>query len=138
MSVKYDFRGQQSLLTTAQQLDGSSGDILWRLGGKNSSFTIGEGADFQWQHDCRWRSNNTISCVFSQLDVDRSLYSLRLFDNAGKEGEEDAPYSRGLLLEVDFDAKSVELVKEFIPWNKTVSHSQGNAQFLPNGNVVIG
>ncbi|KAI4525730.1 hypothetical protein K525DRAFT_190844 [Schizophyllum commune Loenen D] len=103
-------------------LDGQSGDVLWRLGGKNSTFTIGEGADFQWQHDCRWRSNNTIS----------------LFDNAGREEEEDAPYSRGLLLEVDFDAKTVELVKEFIPWNKTVSHSQGNAQFLPNGNVVIG
>ncbi|TRM57804.1 ASST-domain-containing protein [Schizophyllum amplum] len=85
-------------------VDGFSGDIIWRLGGKNSSFTMGEGTDFSWQHDCRWRSNNTIS----------------LFDNAGREEEEDAAYSRGLLFNVDFTAMT------------------GNVQFLENGNVVIG
>ncbi|KAL1742189.1 ASST-domain-containing protein [Schizophyllum fasciatum] len=111
-------------LHTIFYIDGTSGDIIWRLGGKNSSFTLGEGVEFQWQHDTRWRSNNTIS----------------LFDNAGREEEEDAPYSRSLLLSVDFDAKTVELLKEFIPWNRTqgVSHSQGNAQFLENGNVIVG
>jgi hypothetical protein len=68
---------------TVYYIDGSTGDIIWRfvcpyptgcldlnsrpylgvpsrLGGKNSNFTIGEGAEFAWQHDPRWiNSDNT-------------------------------------------------------------------------------
>lgn len=36
-----------------------AGDILWQLGGKNSSFQMGEGTDFYWQHDARWIEEGT-------------------------------------------------------------------------------
>lgn len=31
-----------------------AGKIIWQLGGRNSSFAMGEGATFHYQHDARW------------------------------------------------------------------------------------
>jgi hypothetical protein len=31
----------------------SDGAVVWRLGGKQSDFTLGPGASFAWQHDIR-------------------------------------------------------------------------------------
>ena len=104
------------------KVDKSSGDIVWRLNGKNSNFTMGKDASFSWQHDGRWRSDNTIS----------------LFDNAGTTLRQDRIASRGLLLSVDTDAMTVELVQEFDPVNKVISRSQGNNQLQPNGNFLVG
>lgn len=94
------------------------------MGGKNSSFTMSNGTDFQWQHDARWRGKSRIS----------------LFDNAATHGEMDAEYSRGLLLELDTESMVVNLVTEYIPYNRTASVSQGNVQILDNdtGAAVIG
>ncbi|KAL1691647.1 ASST-domain-containing protein [Schizophyllum commune] len=104
------------------KVDKSSGDIVWRLNGKKSNFTMGKDASFSWQHDGRWRSDNTIS----------------LFDNAGTTLRQDRIASRGLLLSVDTDAMTVELVQEFDPVNKVISRSQGNNQLQPNGNFLVG
>ncbi|TRM57121.1 ASST-domain-containing protein [Schizophyllum amplum] len=103
-------------------LDASSGDIVWRLGGKNSNFTMGKDADFSWQHDGRWRSASTIS----------------LFDNAGTIGQQDRLSSRGMLLSIDTTAMTAELVHEYLPSKKAISRSQGNTQVLENGNVIVG
>ncbi len=35
--------------------------MLWRLGGKQSSFTLGAGANFAWQHDAQLLPDGTIS-----------------------------------------------------------------------------
>ena len=37
----------------AYQLEGGSGNILWRLGGTRSSFAMGPGTETAWQHDAR-------------------------------------------------------------------------------------
>lgn len=103
-------------------IDHTSGDITWRLGGKNSSFTMGDNTDFSWQHDNRWRSDDTIS----------------LFDNAASDWQSDAEYARGMLLKIDTEQMTADLEKEWLPWNQTVSVSQGNLQILDNGNAVIG
>ena len=34
-------------------IDPVSDPILWTLGGKHSTFTLGSGASFAWQHDAR-------------------------------------------------------------------------------------
>ncbi|TRM57119.1 ASST-domain-containing protein [Schizophyllum amplum] len=107
---------------TLFSVDASSGDILWRLGGKNSDFTMGTDADFSWQHDGRWRSANTIS----------------LFDNAGTIAQQDRLSSRGIVLNIDTTAMTAELVTQYLPSTKAISRSQGNTQVLENGNVVIG
>jgi hypothetical protein len=36
-----------------------AGEILWELGGRNSSFQMGEGIEFFWQHDARWIDEGT-------------------------------------------------------------------------------
>jgi len=36
-----------------------AGEILWELGGRNSSFQMGEGTEFFWQHDARWIDEGT-------------------------------------------------------------------------------
>jgi hypothetical protein len=52
-----------------------AGDILWQLGGRNSSFQMGEGTDFYWQHDARWidegtRLRHRFSCRQLQRQAD--------------------------------------------------------------------
>ena len=34
-------------------IDARSGQILWRLGGKHSTFALGAGTETAWQHDAR-------------------------------------------------------------------------------------
>ncbi|KAL7412593.1 ASST-domain-containing protein [Mrakia frigida] len=104
-------------------VDGSSGDVLWTLGGNASSFVQGDGTEFEWQHDGRWRNNET------QISV---------FDNAGTSWESDADYARGLIIDVDVSSMTANLSMAYLPWNKTVSQSQGNVQVQDNGNVLVG
>ncbi|KAL1761866.1 ASST-domain-containing protein [Schizophyllum commune] len=103
-------------------IDHTSGAVIWRLGGKNSSFTMGANTNFSWQHDNRWRGDKKIS----------------LFDNAANDWQRDAEYARGMMLDVDTEAMTVELAKEWLPWNRTVSASQGNLQIMDNGNAIVG
>jgi hypothetical protein len=39
-------------------ISGSSGDVLWRLNGKNSTFAMGNNTAFWFQHDARWQAEN--------------------------------------------------------------------------------
>jgi Arylsulfotransferase (ASST) len=48
-------------LSTICRINKPTGHIVWRLGGKQSSFTFGAGATFSWQHDARYLSNNMVS-----------------------------------------------------------------------------
>src|SRR6266542_1348901 len=47
----------QNLLISARhtwaiyKIDRRTGDVIWRLGGKESDFALGPGAAFAWQHD---------------------------------------------------------------------------------------
>ena len=44
-----------------QLLQGSSGRVLWQLGGARSSFTLGSGAETAWQHDARMHADGTVT-----------------------------------------------------------------------------
>src|SRR5512140_989829 len=41
------------------KVDRSSGDVIWRMGGKRSDFAVAPDASFGWQHDVRRRSDGT-------------------------------------------------------------------------------
>jgi hypothetical protein len=95
----------------------STGDIMWRLGGKKTDFTMGAGTDFAWQHDARRQADGTIT----------------LFDdNQAPNG------SRGLVLEVDETAKVASLIRAYSHPPSIQATSQGNVQVLPNGDALIG
>lgn len=106
---------------TIYKVDGTTGAILWRLGGKKSDFTLGPGARFAWQHDARWHAGNVVS----------------MFDN------ESAPpvgkQSRGLVLHVTETKRTVDLVHAYdYPGEELLAGAQGSVQFMPNGDVFVG
>ncbi|WP_210605020.1 arylsulfotransferase family protein [Brevibacterium oceani] len=117
--------GGDSLLVSARnthavyQLDRTTADLHWVLGGKASDFEMGEGATFAWQHDAHRRADGTIT----------------LFDNHAAPRLGD---TRGLRLDVDEKDRTAEVVTEYSAPDDRSSGSQGNLQELDNGNVVVG
>jgi hypothetical protein len=97
-----------------------NGRVLWRLGGKKSDFRMGAGTRFAWQHDARRQPDGTLT----------------LFDNSANP--KVAELSRALVLRLDEVAGTATLVRSYAHPKRLLAGSQGNAQFLPNGNVLVG
>jgi hypothetical protein len=97
------------------------GSVVWRLGGKQSDFALGPGVRFAWQHDARRQPDGTLT----------------LFDNAASRPREGAA-SRVLVLRLDERAHRATLVRSYEHRPPLLSTSQGNAQFLPGGHVLVG
>ncbi|KAF2487647.1 ASST-domain-containing protein [Neohortaea acidophila] len=111
-------------------INGSSGEIIWILGGHRSTnqftdLSDGKATGFQWQHHARW------------LSFEDKILSL--LDN-GIAGplHVDAPYSKGLILQLDTNKFTAEVLHEYISLGKARAASQGSLQRLPNGNMLIG
>jgi hypothetical protein len=103
------------------QLDGSSGGILWRLGGTRSSFTMGPGAETAWQHDARLQPDGTVT-LFDDGSNPRVHYQ-----------------SRGVRVAIDPERRTATLTRVYPhPGSPLVADSQGNMQTLADESVVIG
>lgn len=98
----------------------SSGQISWRLNGKKSDFTMGEGAQFAWQHDAQ------------PLGADR----LSLFDDAASPPVEDQ--SRGVVLSLDTRSMKATRALEYTHPARLLAANQGSMQVLPEGGAFIG
>jgi hypothetical protein len=99
-----------------------TGGYNWLLGdGGHSSFRLGSGVRFYWQHDAEFQPGGLIS----------------LFNNAS-----DPPKQRessGLLLRPNLSSHTVTLVKRFVNPSKTLlASSQGNTLTLPGGDWLLG
>lgn len=97
-----------------------TGEVIWRLGGKKSDFTLGANAEFYWQHDARWLSKRRMS----------------LFDNAAAPPQ--AERSRGLILDLDTQAMRADVVQEYVHPTNLLADNQGNMQVLSDRRVIIG
>jgi hypothetical protein len=106
--------------STVYKVDRKSGEVIWRLGGKNSDFEMGPGTPFAFQHDARRQRHGTIT----------------IFDNGAAPKVHDQ--SRGIVVELDEDNMTATLVREYTSPDMLLAISQGNMQVLPNGNVFIG
>jgi hypothetical protein len=111
---------------TVYKIDRNTGEIIWRLGGKNSDFEMGPGTRFAFQHDARRQRDGTIS-VFDN--------GTTIFHDSVPEVVEE---SRGIVLELDERKMSASLVREYTHPDKQYAHAGGNMQLLPNHNVFIG
>jgi hypothetical protein len=107
---------------TVYDIDRSTGRIVWRLGGKHSTFAIGPGADFRWQHDARRHGENEVS----------------LFDNNALAGTRGRRVSRGLVIRLDRGARRASLVGSFTHPDRLESPSKGNLQLLTGGHAFAG
>ena len=123
-SINLDRDG--SLLISARNtwatydLDAQTGQILWRLGGKHSSFRLGSGARTAWQHDPRQLANGSIS----------------IFDNGASPAVRGQ--SRGIVLSLNPSARTATLVSQILPSPPLLADSQGNMQALANGDWLLG
>jgi hypothetical protein len=102
------------------KLNASTGRIMWRLGGKHSSFTMGPGTGVAWQHDARELPDGSIS----------------IFDNGAAPAAH--PQSRGVVISLDQAARTATLVTRLTHTPPLVAESQGNVQELAGGDWFVG
>jgi hypothetical protein len=110
---------------TVYKINRQTGQIMWRLGGKKSSFRMEAGTPFAYQHDARRQPDGTIT----------------LFDNGADPKVH--PESRGIALKLDTRKAtraqpSATLAREWTHPKKVLAGSQGNMQTLPNGDRFVG
>ena len=104
------------------ELDPSTGAVLWKLGGKASTFKMGSGTTFIAQHDARRIANDDIT----------------IFDNGTGVPGVGGRNARGIVVHLDMGAKTATLVHALTRSHAVKSPSQGNVQTLPNGNYFVG
>ncbi len=105
-----------------------TGAIEWTLGGRQSDFKFGAGAEFQWQHDARLQSPSTLT-VFDDHCCQLT--------GGGSQVEATAP-SRGLVLNLDQATRTATLAASYGADQKIESAYMGDTQPLANGNVFVG
>jgi hypothetical protein len=104
----------------AYEINRQSGSILWRIGGRKSSFHMGAGTGTAYQHDARWQLDHTIT----------------IFDN-GATPKAHA-YSRVIHEQIDFKHRTVKLLGRYVRAPPLLSGSQGNDQTLGDGDSFVG
>ena len=104
----------------AYEVDARSGQVAWRLGGKQSSFAMGPGAAPAYQHDVREEPDGTIS----------------FFDNGGTPKVH--PQSRVIVLSLNRQQMTASLVSSFTHTPPLSAPSQGDFQPLVDGNWFVG
>jgi hypothetical protein len=105
---------------TVYELDARSGRILWRLGGRHSTFKEAADARTAWQHDARELPDGEIS----------------VFDNGASPPEHSQ--SRGIVLSLDQRHRTATLVTQFTHPPPLIADSQGDLQALGNGDWFLG
>ncbi len=125
-SLKQDADG--NILLSSRNMDEitkinrTTGDIMWRLGGKNNQFTITgdtEKVFISHQHDAERIPNGHMT----------------VWDNGNAH---KPPYSRAMEFTINETAKTVNKVWQFRHPLNRFTFAAGNAQRLANGNTVIG
>ena len=115
---------------TTYKVNRHSGDIVWQLGGKASSFTLEAGPGqvldnaneiFAWQHDPE------------ALGHDRYT----IFDNEAA-GTKQLSYSRAVTVKLDEHTHVATLVASANQPEGLAAPSQGNAQTTADGNLFVG
>ncbi|HEY2141478.1 MAG TPA: arylsulfotransferase family protein [Solirubrobacteraceae bacterium] len=103
------------------ELSGRTGAVIWRLGGKKSTFALGAGVPFSFQHDAQVLPNGEIS----------------LYDDEGAPTVK--PPSRGEIVKLDTKAKTATLAGQLVRTSgPLITGSQGNLQSLPGGGWMVG
>ena len=94
---------------------------MWRLGGKKSTFTLGAGVPFAYQHNAEWLGSDEVS----------------LFDDEGPPAVK--PPSRGEVVRLDAKARTATLVNQLVRSPGALSTTgQGNLQPLADGGWLVG
>ncbi len=107
----------------AYKLDHKTGAVIWTLGGRHSSFKMGNGAQFAFQHDVQVRSAD-------------DWFVTAFDDGAGPPVAHKS--SRALKLFLDLKHHRAVRVQEFDHSPPLLAGFEGNYQQLPGGDVMVG
>lgn len=110
---------------TIYRINKPTKNIVWRLGGKKSNFSIGKGAHFSWQHDARFLPNNVIS-MFDDNCCESAIIP------------SGTPPAHGLILQLNLANMTASLMRSYYHNPNLQISSQGNVQSLENSNKFIG
>ena len=122
-----DVDGEGNFLISARntwavyKVSRETGKVLWRLGGKKSDFTMGQGTQFAWQHDARFHEHGRV---------------ISLFDDGAEPKVE--PQSRALVLSLDTKNMHAGLARHYVHRPPLLATHTGSAQLQPNGNMLVG
>jgi hypothetical protein len=125
-SVSFDPWGDGNFIVSsrntwaAYEVDHVSGNVLWHLGGKRSSFKMGAGTGTAYQHDVRWQPDHTLT----------------IFDNGATPKAHSQ--SRVIHEAIDWKHHKVTLVGRYVRAPAVLTGSQGNDQALANGSSFVG
>ncbi len=124
-SIDVDFDGNLLIssrhLSECTKIDRQSGEIIWRLGGKNNQFEfINDPDQISFQHDIR--------------SVPGKPGHYTIFDNGNQK---DPKYSRAIEFKLDTVNMLAEKIWEYRPSPDRFTRLMGNVQSLPNGNTLI-
>ena len=98
----------------------STGQVLWRIGGKRSTFRMGAATGMAYQHDARWQPD----------------YTITVFDDGAVPQKHSQ--SRAIRLRIDWVHRTVHLVGRYVHTPALLAGSQGSDQSLPNGDSFVG
>jgi hypothetical protein len=104
----------------AYDVDPTTGQVRWELGGKHSSFKMGPGTATAWQHDAVGLPDGAIT----------------FFDNGSSPQVQ--PQSRAIEVALDTQDMTATLVRSYEHENPLVADSQGNLQVTPEGDWMVG
>jgi hypothetical protein len=116
---------------TAYKVSHAGGNIIWQLGGKNSSFKLqaapGQTLDnagelFAWQHDPQPLGDDTYT----------------FFDNEASGGTPELAHSRAITVKLNEQNHTATLIKSDNQPEGLSAPSQGNAQTTDRGYLVVG
>ncbi|KAK4940296.1 hypothetical protein LTR28_009181, partial [Elasticomyces elasticus] len=115
-------------MSSVYKLSGVDGHIMWEMGGANPTFHQ-TNFNFSSQHHARWLSENDTHTLLS------------FYDNGGNGPNNTNTFSHAYEIVLDHTNNTATMVKSWgapEPKGGLLSTSQGNIQYLPNGNVHIG
>jgi Arylsulfotransferase (ASST) len=117
-----DVDGDGNLLVSARntsavyKIDRSTGELMWRMGGKASDFAVPSDARYQLQHDVRHHPDGTLT----------------IFD------DESGEPARAIVLGMSTVPRAIRLLRAYEePYHQPVA-AQGSAQLLPDGGLLVG
>jgi Arylsulfotransferase (ASST) len=107
--------------SSVYDVDHQSGNVIWTLGGKDSSFKMGPGTSTWGQHMAVMHTGN----------------QLTIFDDGGAPPRVH-PDSRGIRVVLNTRTKTAKLIKEYDHSPQLPSAFEGSLQPLSHGDVFLG
>jgi hypothetical protein len=109
--------------SAAYEIDQRTGAIVWTLGGKHSSFKLGTGVKFAFQHDV--------------LVHTKGHLNVTLFDDGGGPPRVHSQ-SRAIRVRIDGKEKTATLVAQDLHAPALTASFEGNVQALRGGDEFVG